>query len=66
MEVRRPVSVKLDVTEKDADHLHETFEQFRNANYVVGQARNNEGYVIVCKGCFTSGPTVLNERGEIE
>lgn len=55
MEVWHPVSVKLDVTERYADLLNETIEQFRNANHVVGRARNNESYIITCK-------RVLHER----
>lgn len=50
MEVRRTVPVKLDVTESDADLLHETILQFRwAANYVVQSARNDDGYVETSK-----------------
>jgi IS605 OrfB family transposase len=50
MEVRRTVPVKLDVTESDADLLHETIDQFRDAaNHVVRHARDDDGYVITSK-----------------
>ncbi|MFB6218324.1 MAG: RNA-guided endonuclease InsQ/TnpB family protein, partial [Halobacteriaceae archaeon] len=50
MEVRRTVSVKLDVTESDADLLHETIDQFRDAaNQVVRNARDDDGYIITSK-----------------
>jgi len=55
MEVRRTVPVKLDVTESDADLLHETIQQFRwAANYVVQHARNDDGYVETNKGKLNS------------
>ncbi|MFB6255665.1 MAG: RNA-guided endonuclease InsQ/TnpB family protein [Haloplanus sp.] len=50
MEVRRTVPVKLDVTESDADLLHDTIDQFRDAaNHVVRHARDDDGYVITSK-----------------
>ena len=55
MGVRRTVPVKLDVTESDADLLHETVQQFRwAANYVVQHARNDDGYVETSKGDLNS------------
>ncbi len=55
MEVRRTVPVKLDVTESDADLLHETIQQFQwAANYVVRNARNDDGYVETSKGKLNS------------
>ena len=55
MEVRRTVPVKLDVTESDADLLHETIQQFQwAANYVVQNARNDDGYVETSKGKLNS------------
>ena len=50
MEVRRTVPVKLDVTDSDADLLHDTIDQFRDAaNHVVRHARDDDGYVITSK-----------------
>ncbi|ODR82501.1 transposase [Haladaptatus sp. W1] len=55
MEVRRTVQVKLEVTESDADLLHETIRQFRwAANYVVLNAQNDDGYVETSKGKLNS------------
>lgn len=55
MEVRRTVPVKLDVAESDADLLHETIQQFRwAANYVVRNARNDDGYIETGKGKLNS------------
>ncbi|PHQ40130.1 transposase [Halorubrum persicum] len=43
MEVRRTVPVKLDVTDEQADLLHETIDEFLwAANYVVGSAWDGE------------------------
>lgn len=50
MGIRRTVPVKLDVTERDAAFLHETIRQFRwGANYVVQNARTDDGYVETSK-----------------
>jgi hypothetical protein len=43
MEVRRTVPVKLDVTDEQADLLHETIDEFLwAANYVVDAAWDGE------------------------
>jgi predicted transposase len=43
MEVRRTVPVKLDVTDSDADFLHDTISEFLwAANYVVDHAWQSE------------------------
>ncbi|MDZ7702468.1 MAG: hypothetical protein U5J98_10660 [Halobacteriales archaeon] len=50
MEVRRTVPVKLDITDRDADLLQETIDEFRwAANHVVCQARDDDGYIITNK-----------------
>ncbi len=50
MEVRRTVPIKLDVTDNDANLLHDTIDQFRDAaNHVVRHARDEDGYVITNK-----------------
>jgi IS605 OrfB family transposase len=55
MEVRRTVPVKLNVTESDADLLHETIQQFQwAANYVVRNARDDDGYIETSKGKLNS------------
>ena len=55
MEVRRTIPVKLDVTESDANLLHETIQQFQwAANYVVQHARNDDGYIETSKGKLNS------------
>ena len=50
MEVRRTVPVRIEVAESDADRLHETIDQFREAaNHVVRHARDDDGYVVTSK-----------------
>jgi putative transposase len=50
MEVRRTVPVKLDVSDADAELLHETFVEFRDAaNYVVSHARDDSGNIETSK-----------------
>lgn len=50
MDVRRTVPVKLDVSDADAELLHETFAEFRNAaNYVVSHARDDSGNIETSK-----------------
>lgn len=55
MGVRRTILVKLTMTERDADLLHETIQQFQwAANYVIHNARNDDGYVEMSKGKLNS------------
>jgi putative transposase len=50
MDVRRTVPVKLTVSDDDAESLHATIDEFQQAaNYVVSQARNDNGYVETSK-----------------
>jgi len=43
MEIRRTVLIKLDMSDSNADLLHETIQQFLDAaNYVVGAAYDCE------------------------
>ena len=50
MDVRRTVPVKLDVSDADAELLHDTFAEFRDAaNYVVSHARDDSGNIETSK-----------------
>lgn len=50
MDVRRTVPVKLDVSDADAELLHDTFAEFRTAaNYVVSHASDDSGNIETSK-----------------
>ena len=51
MELRRTVPIKLAIDDEQAALLDETIEQFLwAANYVVGRARREDGYVLTESG----------------
>lgn len=50
MEVKRTVTVKLDVPEGRRDDLHQTIQEFNiAANYTIGHGRDEDGDVILNK-----------------